>query len=297
MNKNSVSEWQVEPHAPHFHSEVDLHECSSWDHHIHPKAHPRNIGVSILSYKFPCALLFSLYRNTREKMTIGNVLKCILLCVFLFEFSLAVTRHEFSIREATIQDLQHAFKQNKLTSRELVEFYLREIQKHNPVLHGVIEVSPDGIKDAVKADQERKAQAPVSRFPLHGIPILLKDNIATKDKLNTTAGSYALLGSVVPRDAGVVTRLRNAGAIILGKASLSEWSYYRSSSAPSGWSARGGQGVVSFWSALDLGQSCGPIQIRPSLNDWIPFWFEWSGKRNRIREVLIHLFAIVAFGC
>lgn len=187
-------------------------------------------------------------------MTISNVLKCVLLCVFLFEFSFAVTRHQFSIREATIQDLQHAFKQNKLTSRELVEFYLREIQKHNPVLHGVIEVNPDAIKDAVKADQERKAKAPLSRFPLHGIPVLLKDNIATKDKLNTTAGSYALLGSEVPRDAGVVTRLRNAGVIILGKASLSEWSYYRSSSAPSGWSARGGQGVNPY---LPGSSTCG----------------------------------------
>ena len=79
---------------------------------------------------------------------------------------------------------------------------------------------------------------------LHGIPILVKDNIATKDKLNTTAGSYSLLGSVVPRDADIVTRLRKAGAIILGKASLSEWSQFRSYNAPSGWSARGGQGKV-----------------------------------------------------
>ena len=80
---------------------------------------------------------------------------------------------------------------------------------------------------------------------LHGIPILLKDNIGTKDKLNTTAGSFALLGSVVPRDAGVVTKLRKAGAIILGKASLSEWAAFRSLIAPNGWSARGGEGKVN----------------------------------------------------
>jgi amidase len=76
---------------------------------------------------------------------------------------------------------------------------------------------------------------------------LVKDNTATKDKLNTTAGSFALLGSVVPRDAGVVTKLREAGAIILGKATLSEWSHYRSYAAPSGWSARGGQGKVIYY--------------------------------------------------
>jgi Amidase len=81
---------------------------------------------------------------------------------------------------------------------------------------------------------------------LHGIPVLLKDNIGTADKLNTTAGSFALLGSVVSRDSGVVQRLREAGAVILGKASLSEWAYFRSDQAPSGWCARTGQGRVSL---------------------------------------------------
>jgi len=108
----------------------------------------------------------------------------------------------------------------------------------------VLELNPDALAEADKADQERKAKAPHSLSPLHGIPILVKDNIATKDKMNTTAGSFALLGSVVPRDAGVVTRLRKAGAIIIGKATLSEWSHYRSDAAPSGWSARGGHGKV-----------------------------------------------------
>ena len=107
-------------------------------------------------------------------------------------------------------------------------------------------MNPDALYLADKADYESKTKAPsASLSKLHGIPILVKDNIATKDKLNTTAGSYALLGSVVPRDAGVVTKLRTAGAIILGKASLSEWSFWRSNDAPSGWNARGGQGVVS----------------------------------------------------
>uniref|UniRef100_A0A2N9IKH7 Amidase domain-containing protein n=1 Tax=Fagus sylvatica TaxID=28930 RepID=A0A2N9IKH7_FAGSY len=100
-------------------------------------------------------------------------------------------------------------------------------------------------------------RAPGSLSALHGIPILLKDNIATKDKLNTTAGSYALLGSVVPRDAGVVTKLRKAGAIILGKASLSEWSYWRSNAAPSGWNARGGQGKNPYTLGYPGGSSSG----------------------------------------
>lgn len=154
--------------------------------------------------------------------------------------------HGLYIREATISDLQLAFKQNQLTSRKLVEFYLQEIRRLNPVLNAVIEVNPDALYQADKADYQRKAKGPGYYSGLHGIPILLKDNIGTKDKLNTTAGSLALLGSVVPHDAGVVSKLRSAGAIILGKASLSEWAQFRSLAAPSGWSARGGQGKVSF---------------------------------------------------
>ena len=105
-------------------------------------------------------------------------------------------------------------------------------------------MNPEALHLADKADSERNSKAPGSLSGLHGIPILLKDNIATKDKLNTTAGSYALLGSVVPKDAGVVTKLRKAGAIIIGKASLSEWSQFRSESVTNGWSGRGGQGKV-----------------------------------------------------
>ncbi|XP_061363765.1 probable amidase At4g34880 isoform X1 [Gastrolobium bilobum] len=159
----------------------------------------------------------------------------------------------FSLEEATVHDLQLAFQRNQLTSRQLVEFYLKQIQTQNPVLKGVLEVNPDALAQADRADQERKAKAPGSLSGLHGIPILLKDNIATKDKMNTTAGSYALLGSVVPRDAGVVTKLRKAGAIILGKATLSEWSHYRANGAPSGWNARGGQGKNPY----TMGDPCG----------------------------------------
>ena len=155
---------------------------------------------------------------------------------------------ELSLEEATLKDLQRAFYQNKLTSRQLVEFYLEQVRRFNPILKGIIEVNPDALDQASRADLERKKSSPRSLSPLHGIPVLVKDNIATKDKLNTTAGSFALLGSVVPRDAGVVTKLRMAGAIIFGKASLSEWSYFRSNALPSGWSARGGQGKVCNFS-------------------------------------------------
>jgi amidase len=155
---------------------------------------------------------------------------------------------QFTIKEATIQETQQAFTENKLTSKQLVNFYLNQIQELNPLLHSVLEVNPDALDQAEKADQERESNQG-RRFlgDMHGIPVLLKDNIATKDKLSTTGGSHAPLESEVARDAHVVERLRNAGAVILGKASLSEWSHFRSYGIPSGWCARGGQAVVSFF--------------------------------------------------
>ncbi|KAM3695555.1 hypothetical protein ACJW31_07G141500 [Castanea mollissima] len=166
--------------------------------------------------------------------------------------------HGCSIEEASVHDIQLAFKQNQLTSRQLVEFYLKQIHRLNPILKGVIEVNPEALHLADKADSGRKSKAPGSLFGLHGIPILLKDNIATKDKLKTTAGSHALLGSVVPKDAGVVTKLRKAGAIIIGKGSLSEWSQFRSESATNGWSGRGGQGKNPYVLSADpCGSSSG----------------------------------------
>ncbi|MCL7046397.1 hypothetical protein MKW94_011571 [Papaver nudicaule] len=154
----------------------------------------------------------------------------------------AVHCHGFTIKEASINEIQLAFKNNSLTSRQLVEFYIKEIQTHNPLLNAVIEVNPDVLTLADKADYERKNSGSRVLGALHGIPILLKDNIATKDKLQTTAGSFALLKSVVPRDAGVVRRLRKAGALIMGKASLSEWSFFRGTGVPIAWCGRGGQG-------------------------------------------------------
>ncbi|KAK8951791.1 hypothetical protein KSP39_PZI004802 [Platanthera zijinensis] len=147
----------------------------------------------------------------------------------------------FEFEEATVAGIQAAFKDGSLTSYRLVQHYLNRIAALNPKLNAVIEVNPDALAAASQADRRRSsAGGPIG--PLDGIPVLVKDSISTRDKLNTTSGSLALLGSVVPRDAGVIKRLRHAGAVILGKASMSEWDHFRSLEPPQGWSPRGGQG-------------------------------------------------------
>ncbi|WOL09691.1 putative amidase [Canna indica] len=162
----------------------------------------------------------------------------------------------FEFREATIESIRQAFDAGELTSRQLVEYYLEQIRLLNPLLRAVIEVSPDALQQADYADRERRSGR--RGGVLHGVPVLLKDNIATRGPLNTTAGSLALLGSVVSRDAGVAQRLRRAGAVILGKASLSEWAHFRSFSAPSGWCARSGQGRNPYRLSADpCGSSSG----------------------------------------
>ncbi len=125
-----------------------------------------------------------------------------------------------------------------LTSAQLVTNYLNQIASLNPLLHAVIETNPDALSIAQARDKERKTGK--LRGPLHGIPIIVKDNLATKDKMQTTAGSLALVGSTVPADSVVVNRLRAAGAVILGKANLSEWANFRGNAPFNGWSARGG---------------------------------------------------------
>jgi len=150
---------------------------------------------------------------------------------------------DFEIQESTIEEIQEAFTLNKLTSRQLVDFYIHRIKVLNHILGAVLEVNPDARDQADKADCERREDQ--DRSLLHGIPVLLKDSIATFDKLNTTAGSYALLGSKVPRDAHVVSKLREAGAIILGKSSLPEWYGFRSTIMPKTWCPRGGFALVS----------------------------------------------------
>lgn len=148
----------------------------------------------------------------------------------------------FELEEATIAQLQQGMKAGKWTARSLAEKYLKrikELDRQGPSINSIIELNPDahGIADAL--DRERKAGR--TRGPLHGIPILLKDNIDTADRMMTTAGSLALVGSSSPRDAFIVERLRAAGAVILGKTNLSEWANFRSTHSTSGWSGRGGQ--------------------------------------------------------
>jgi amidase len=146
------------------------------------------------------------------------------------------------LEEVTISELQTEMSQGNLTAYQLTERYIERIQaldQKGPVLRSVIEINPDALEIAQALDQERVENGP--RGPLHGIPILLKENIATLDKMETTAGSLALLGARSPRDAFVAHKLREAGAVILGKTNLSEWANFRSEYSSSGWSGRGGQ--------------------------------------------------------
>jgi amidase len=148
----------------------------------------------------------------------------------------------FPLDEATVEQLQQWMQAGRFTSRQLVDLYLariEQIDRSGPTLRSVIEVNPDARTIADALDAERKTRGP--RGPLHGIPVLIKDNIDTADSMMTTAGSLALEGSIAARDAFIVGRLRAAGAVILGKTNLSEWANFRSSKSSSGWSGRGGQ--------------------------------------------------------
>jgi|HubBroStandDraft_4_1064222.scaffolds.fasta_scaffold67636_1 amidase len=147
----------------------------------------------------------------------------------------------FELDESTIPELQDGMKSGKFTARSLTEKYLAridEIDKRGPAVNAIIELNPDALAIADALDQEHKAKGP--RGPLHGIPVLIKDNIDTADRMMTTAGSLALVGSKPPKDSFVAQKLRAAGAVILGKTNLSEWANIRSSHSTSGWSGRGG---------------------------------------------------------
>ena len=143
--------------------------------------------------------------------------------------------------EITIDELTNGMKSGKYTARSITEEYIKrikQIDKSGPAVNSVLEVNPDALKIADELDKEYKEKGP--RGPLHGIPVLIKDNIDTADGMNTTAGSLALLGSKPIKDSFVVKQLRAAGAIILGKTNLSEWANIRSTHSTSGWSGRGG---------------------------------------------------------
>jgi amidase len=148
----------------------------------------------------------------------------------------------FELDEMSIADLRAALTRGRLTARSAAEKYLgriEEVDRRGPGLNSVIEVNPDALKIAEALDRELKERGP--RGPLHGVPVLIKDNIDTADRMQTTAGSLALVGARPARDAFVVERLRAAGAVIIGKTNLSEWANFRSTHSTSGWSGRGGQ--------------------------------------------------------
>ncbi|MDE3246181.1 MAG: amidase, partial [Acidobacteriota bacterium] len=146
------------------------------------------------------------------------------------------------LEELSLAELQAGLASGRWTSKRAVAAYLariRALDQAGPNLRSVIEVNPDALAIAAALDKERREKGP--RGPLHGIPILIKDNIDTADKMHTTAGSLALLDAPAPKmDAFVVQKLRDAGAVILGKTNLSEWANFRGKSSTSGWSGRGG---------------------------------------------------------
>jgi amidase len=151
-----------------------------------------------------------------------------------------------------------------LTSARLVTNYLSQIASLNPLLHAVIETNPDALSIAQTRDTERRAGK--IRGPLHGIPVLVKDNLATKDKMQTTAGSLALVNSTVPSDSVVVHRLRAAGAVILGKANLSEWANFRGFAPFNGWSARGNFTRDPYLLSFDPCGSSSGSAVAPAAN-------------------------------
>jgi amidase len=149
---------------------------------------------------------------------------------------------DFELDEQTISDLSEKLTSGDYTSEQLVQLYLKrieEIDQKGQTLHAIIEVNPEAVSLAKQMDDERSKGK--TRGPLHGIPVVIKDNIDTADQMQTTAGSLAMAGNIASNDAFIVKNLREAGAIILAKANLSEWANFRSSQSSSGWSSRGGQ--------------------------------------------------------
>src|SRR5919107_1353639 len=148
----------------------------------------------------------------------------------------------FDWEELTVRDAQAAMQSGRVSARRLTEMYLERIERidrRGAALNSVIETNPDALSIAEALDRERKAGR--VRGPLHGVPVLIKDNIDTADRMLTTAGSLALVGAKPRRDAFIVERLRAAGCVIVGKTNLSEWANFRSTHSSSGWSGRGGQ--------------------------------------------------------
>ncbi|KAJ4339819.1 hypothetical protein N0V87_003019 [Didymella glomerata] len=165
--------------------------------------------------------------------------------------------------DATADELIAGLEAGQFTSLDLVQVYVKRILEVNSTLHMVTEINPDAWSIAIKLDEERACGN--VRGPLHGLPILIKNNIATADEMNNTAGSFSLLGAKVPRDATVAAKLRQAGAILLGKTNLSQWANYRSSNSSNGWSAYGGQTYGAYYPGQDPSGSSSGSGVSASL--------------------------------
>lgn len=153
-----------------------------------------------------------------------------------------LTDNNFELDEITVEELQQKMQSGALTSHTITEMYLKRIEaidKNGPKLNAVIELNPDALAIAKAMDKERAAGK--VRGPLHGIPVLIKDNFSTGDKMHTTAGALAIADNIMSEDAFIIGKLREAGAVLLGKTNLSEWANFRSTRSCSGWSSRGGQ--------------------------------------------------------
>jgi len=167
------------------------------------------------------------------------------------------------LRHTTLSDLVHGLGHGQFTSEHLVQAYLARTVEVNDEFCAIIETNPDATEDARQLDLECCLCG--TRGPLHGIPILLKDNIPTLDNTETTSGSLALIGARPPKEAEVVTALRRAGAVIMGKANMAEWSGFRSTSGCSGWSPRGGQTKGIFYPGMKASGSSGGCAVAVAL--------------------------------
>ena len=187
-----------------------------------------------------------------------RLLRLSLLFSFLFTFTTCygscsdqtVAGSSFpSLIEITTEEIETGLESGHFTSVDLVNAYTSRILEANTTLNCVTELNPDALTIAAELDAERANGT--TRGPLHGVPLLIKNNIATMDKMTTTAGSFALYGATVPRDSGVAAKLRAAGVIILGKTNLSQWANYRSNNSTNGWSAYGGQTYGAYYPQQD----------------------------------------------
>lgn len=225
--------------------------------------HGRLIGALVIG-------LLSLYWSATVKM-LGSAfvqklaaLAAIAFTVVQGQSSTAINGEDFPpLIEATLEDLVSGLDSGLFTSVDLVNAYTARILEVNSTLRMVTELNPDALSIAAALDSERASGT--SRGPLHGIPILIKNNIATDDKMNNTAGSYALLGAKVPSDSTMAAKLRKAGAVLLGKTNLSQWANYRSDNTSNGWSAYGGQTEGAYFPGQDPSGSSSGSGVSSSL--------------------------------